>query len=177
MADKWICLSDADRELLTRLIRGYMPGDMTATDRTRLEKKLNPKRIKNESAKGKGRDFQQWTCRAIAGILDVPYDQQDDQCLVHAREMGQPGVDVVLRGPAYDAFPFDVECKSTELLNITDTIRQAQANTKPGRDWLVLFRSRVIKDPVAIVAWSVFRAYALKLKGRKDPMDADFNSL
>jgi hypothetical protein len=159
MADKWICLSDEDRETLTELLEKHHDEyvfEMAAKER--LIKKLNPKRIKIASAKGKGRELQKRICRDLSDVLDLPYDQQDDQCLVHAREMGQAGVDVILRGDAYQRFPFDVECKSTEQLSLTSAIHQAQANCSSGRDWLVVFKARALADPVAILSWPAFLA-------------------
>jgi hypothetical protein len=161
MADKWICLSDEDRKTLTELLeKGHDDYVFEMAAKERLIKKLNPKRIKIASAKDKGRELQKRVCRDLSGVLDLPYDQQDDQCLVHAREMGQAGVDVILRGEAYQRFPFDVECKNTEQLSLTSAVHQAQANCSSGRDWLVVFKARALADPVAILSWSPFLTLA-----------------
>ena len=67
--------------------------------------------------------------------------------------MGQQGVDIILRGQAQEQFPFAIECKSTESMSMTSYIKQAQANERPGADWLVVYRSKVLSSPVAIMAW------------------------
>jgi hypothetical protein len=114
------------------------------------------KRITVSSAKGKGRELQKWVCEKISNLIGIPYNQQDDDCEIHSREMGQSGVDVVLRGKARKLFPFDVECKSTEGLSLTATIRQAQDNEAPGRRWLIVHRCKVLRDPVVMLSWDSF---------------------
>jgi hypothetical protein len=112
-------------------------------------------RIKHASAKGKGRSFQYWVCEKVAALLDIPYNQQDDQCLIHSREMSQQGVDIVLRGQAYTRFPFDVECKALSTMDIVDAVKQADANADPERIGMVAFR-QTNTEPVVIFSWKSF---------------------
>lgn len=127
----------------------------------KLERALRS--IKPSSAKGKGRELQQWVCRKIAALLGIEYNQQDDQCLIHSREMGQAGVDVILRGEALRRFPFAVECKSTEQLEFMKAIKQAQAHqmvsVKNGidkYDWMVVHKRKSLPSPVVIMSWETF---------------------
>ena len=52
--------------------------------------------------------------------------------------MGQSVVDITLRDEALQKFPFSIECKSTESINLRDFIQQAKSNQKEGTDWMVV---------------------------------------
>ena len=116
---------------------------------------LQKKSIKTSSKKGKGRDLQQWTCQKIADMFDIIYDQSDDQCLIHSREMGQSGTDIILRGEVYSKFKFDIECKNTENLTLYKSIEQAKNNTEANRNWLLVHKKNY-SDPIVIMDWEAF---------------------
>ena len=120
----------------------------------RFNRALKP--IKVSSAKAKGRELQKWVCQKIANLLKIEYNQQDDQCLIHSREMGQAGVDVVLRGEVRKRFPFSIECKNTEQLEFIKSIKQAQANTSQDEDWMVVHKRKALNSPVVILDWAAF---------------------
>lgn len=121
------------------------------------------KTIKVSSRKGKGRGLQYWVCERIAKIFGIEFVQSDDQCLIHSREMGQNGVDVVLRGKIYEKFPFDIECKSCESISIPEWVRQARANKKENRDWLLIFKKQTIGgDPLVVMEWETFEKFFVK---------------
>jgi len=122
--------------------------------------------IKASSAKAKGRELQKLVCRKISKLLNLSYDQSDDNCLIHSREMGQAGSDVVLRGEAFNRFPFDIECKRTEKLNIYKAIKQGKVNTKKGRNYLVVHKKNRT-DPIAILDLDVFMKILKKLEDLK----------
>jgi len=111
--------------------------------------------MKPVSCKAKGRTLQQWVCKQISSKFKVPYQQDDDQCLIHSREMGQSGVDVILRGDLYKKFPFDIECKNTERLNLWETIKQAKANAKPDRNWMIVAKKNRV-EPIVVISWDAF---------------------
>jgi hypothetical protein len=111
--------------------------------------------MKSRSAKNKGARLQKWVCQKIADIFGIEFDNQDDQCLIHSREMGQSGTDVILRGEVYKEFPFDIECKNTEKLNLWATIEQAKSNTKKDRDWLIVHKKNY-ENPIVIISWETF---------------------
>lgn len=111
--------------------------------------------MKTSSGKAKGRKLQQWVCKKIADIFDIIYDQSNDRCLIHSREMGQSGKDIILRGEIYNKFKYDLECKNTEKLNIYKTIEQAKNNTEPNRDWLIVHKKNH-SDPIVIMDWNTF---------------------
>lgn len=114
------------------------------------------------SCKAKGRKLQKWVCARLADIFNTEYDQQDDNCAIHSREMGQSGTDVILRGDLFDKFPFDIECKNTEKLSLWNTIEQAKNNTKPDRDWLIVHKKNY-ENPVVIIDWFAFEKLFRKL--------------
>ena len=124
------------------------------------------KTIKVSSRKGKGRALQYWVCERIADIFGLQFVQSDDECLVHSREMGQHGTDIVLRGNLYKQFPYDIECKSCETLSIPEWVRQARTNNKKeGRNWLVVFKKQTIGgEPLVLMDWSCFEELFRKTK-------------
>ena len=160
MASKWTSLSPAEIQIIRHYLGDTVYSDFTLADVQKLDRKLArlQKTIKTASAKGKGRELQKWAAQKISELLGIPFDQQDDESLIRYREMGQPGTDVVLRAEAAQRFPYSVECKSVESLNLRDTVEQARANTRPGTDWLVVHRSKRLPVVLAILDWDAFEA-------------------
>ena len=74
------------------------------------------------SAKAKGRRLQQWVRSLLIEKLDI--DAQD----IESRSMGAQGEDVMMSRAARDKFPFSVECKNTEKINVWAAYEQACAN-------------------------------------------------
>jgi len=107
----------------------------------KLERALKP--IKVSSRKGKGRGLQQQICKDIAEVLEIEYDQDDDSCEIHSREMGQAGKDIILRGRAYERFPYSIECKCVENLHLDKAIKQAKHNMdKRDLEWMVVHKKK-----------------------------------
>ena len=159
MATKYINLTDKERKLIISQLK--LTGNaLTSVIRTKkaLLKKLEKadKRITTRSAKNKGRGLQMWACEKISSITNIPFNNQDDQCLIHCREMGQRGVDVILRGKPIKLFPFTTECKNSETFNLYNTILQVEANLIPGTDWLIIHKRKTIKKPIVIMTWEAF---------------------
>jgi hypothetical protein len=151
MANKWICLTDKERQDIIDVFTGYGGYNCSA-----LQKIKNAdKRIAISSAKGKGRNLQYWVCERISKLIGIPYNQQDDQCLIHSREMGQVGVDIILRGEVQKQFPFSIECKSTESMNFIKTIIQAISNQAEKTDWMIVHRCKAF-SPVVVISWDTF---------------------
>ncbi len=112
--------------------------------------------ISIKARKAKGRQLQQWICTKIADIFKIEYNQQDDLCPIHSREMGQSGTDIILRDNMYIKFPFDIECKRTEKLNLYESIEQAKVNSDDyTRDWLLIHKKNHT-DPIVIMSWDAF---------------------
>ena len=160
MSNKWILLTNKEMNMLAD---GLIPYSVL--------KKIERARkiIKISSRKGKGRSLQMWVAKRISKLIDIPFDNQDDQCLIHCREMGQSGVDVTLRKEAQTAFPFSIECKNSESLDIMSTINQAKSNQADGTFWMIVHKRKALSDPVVILDWydfeSIFSA-TMKRKGK-----------
>lgn len=115
------------------------------------------KQIKPRSAKSKGAEWEKEIALCVSNITGIKYDQQDDNCLIHAREMGLSGVDVILRGKARDLFPFDIECKNCNNVSLPAWIQQAENNCTGLNNWLLFIKSPVLScKKVVVMALSKF---------------------
>jgi hypothetical protein len=92
--------------------------------------------MKTSSAKAKGRKLQQWVVTKLIDILKL--DAED----LESRPMGSQGEDVILGKQSRDAFPYSIECKNQEAVNIWKSYEQAQANCKGYEPLLVIKRNR-----------------------------------
>ena len=153
MSKKWVTIDQADIVLLQQ-INELLPSPDLDTLIHRFTK--TQKKITVASAKAKGRNLQQWVCKRISEITGIPYVQGDDSCEIHSREMGQAGTDVVLRGKALQQFPFSVECKASENLNLKETVEQVKANLYKDTDWIIVHNKKAIPDTLVIMAWETF---------------------
>lgn len=96
--------------------------------------------MKPSSAKAKGASFQKDIRDAIIDVLGV---EQDD---VLSRSMGANGEDIMLSPAARKLFPYSIECKRTERLNLYAAWEQAQANS--GKYEPLLFSKRNRKKAI-----------------------------
>lgn len=144
-----------ERKYLIKCINNYA-GNTKESKKliNRIEKSMKP--IKVSSAKSKGRSLQYWVCERLAKMFNVDFMQSDDNCLIHSREMGQHGTDVITRGFVYDAFKYDIECKAQENLSLGDWINQAKANKKIERDWLLIIKKQSMGEPFVVMDWDAF---------------------
>ncbi len=80
--------------------------------------------MKPRSAKAKGRRFQQ---EVRDGFLDsAPTLECDD---IRSNPMGAGGEDLLFSPAARNVYPYSVECKNVEKLNIWKAIDQAKSNS------------------------------------------------
>ena len=99
--------------------------------------------MKTQSAKAKGRRLQQWVRDRLIEELDVhPED-------IESRSMGAGGEDVVMARAAREKFPFSIECKNVERLNVWDAYDQAIANSGDYEPLLVMKKNR--KKPLVVM--------------------------
>jgi hypothetical protein len=155
---KTIRLSDDE----IKLLKGILCKPMYMTKQVeKIIKKFVGKSIKTSSAKAKGRNLQKWVCQRLADLIGIKYDQSDDNCEIHSREMGQKNVDVILRGKVAEMLPFSFECKNSETFGMKVTLEQVQSNQKEGTDWVIVYKSNGMKQPVVVVDWGVFEAFLL----------------
>ena len=91
--------------------------------------------VKTSSAKAKGRRFQQWVRDKLIETLNVhPED-------VESRSMGAGGEDLIMARAAREKFPYSVECKNQEKINIWESYKQADSNSKVYEPVVVLKRN------------------------------------
>ena len=82
----------------------------------------NGKIMKTQSRKAKGRRLQQQFMQLLIEKLDI--DPED----IESRSMGSAGEDLIMSKAARTKFPFSVECKNQERLNIWSAWEQANSN-------------------------------------------------
>jgi hypothetical protein len=93
--------------------------------------------MKVQSGKAKGRRLQQWTRDTLVESLDIhPED-------IESRSMGAGGEDLIMSRAAREAFPYSVECKNQEKINIWSSYKQASENSGKYTPIVVLKRNNV----------------------------------
>ena len=99
--------------------------------------------MKTSSAKAKGRRFQQWVRDQLIEQLGVhPED-------IESRSMGAGGEDLIMARAARKKFPFSIECKNQEALNVWKSYEQAEANS--GDYEPIVFIKRNNQKPLVVV--------------------------
>ena len=99
--------------------------------------------MKTQSAKAKGRKLQQWVRDQIIEQLEVhPED-------IESRSMGAGGEDLIMARAARQRFPFSVECKNVEKLNVWEAYEQAKSNSKDHEPIVVMKKNQ--KKPLVVV--------------------------
>ena len=106
--------------------------------------------MRPQSCKAKGRALQQTVAKDL--MQTFPQLSAND---VRSTSMGCGGEDVVLSPAAEAVFPFSIECKNAERLNVWAALQQAEANTSRCRTPIVIIKKNKQK-PHAVVPWSVF---------------------
>ena len=107
--------------------------------------------MKTSSCKAKGRKLQQWVRDII--LESFPSLEADD---VRSTSMGAGGEDVQLSPAARKLFPYSVECKSVEKLNVWAAYEQAEANSGKYEPILVMKKNR--KKPLVVLDAEAFIA-------------------
>ena len=92
--------------------------------------------MKTSSAKAKGRKLQQWFANVLVETLGL--DSED----LESRPMGSQGEDIILGRQSRDVFPFSIECKNQEAVNVWKAYEQASENCKGYEPLVVIKRNR-----------------------------------
>jgi hypothetical protein len=144
-----ISLTDEEQKLI---LGGILPLSVTKKVQTASKPKST------SYGRAKGMRGQHWVAGKIGELLNMEWEQADDNSPIAVRPSGQHGCDIILRGEAYNQFPFDCEVKWSESFDFTGTIRQAKENTniKKGRYPLIIHNRKAFADPVVIMEWAVF---------------------
>ena len=99
--------------------------------------------MKTQSAKAKGRRLQQWFRDLLIEKLDIhPED-------IESRSMGAGGEDLIMARAAREKFPYSIECKNQESINVWKSYEQAQENSKDYEPVVVLKRNNT--KPLVLV--------------------------
>ena len=92
--------------------------------------------MKTQSAKAKGRRLQQWFRDLLIEKLNIhPED-------IESRSMGAGGEDLIMARSARQKFPYSIECKNQEKINIWESYKQADENSKSYEPVVVLKRNK-----------------------------------
>lgn len=112
--------------------------------------------MKTSSAKAKGRRLQQWTRDRLIEELHVhPED-------IESRSMGAGGEDLIMARAAREKFPYSIECKNQEKVNIWKAYEQCDANSKDYEPVVVIKKNNF--KPLVVVDADYF----IKLHGESD---------
>lgn len=99
--------------------------------------------MKTSSAKAKGRKLQQWFANLLVETLGV--DEED----IESRPMGSQGEDIIMGKQTRQIFPYSVECKNQEAVNVWKAYEQATENCKGYEPLVVIKRNRT--KPLVLV--------------------------
>ena len=92
--------------------------------------------MKPQSAKAKGRNLQKWTRERLIEELDIhPED-------INSTSMAAGGEDVIMARAAREKFPYSIECKNQEKLNVWSAYDQAESNSGNYEPLVVIKRNR-----------------------------------
>ena len=99
--------------------------------------------MKTQSAKAKGRKLQQWFRDLLIEKLEVhPED-------IESRSKGAGGEDLIMARAARKKFPYSIECKNQESVNVWNAYEQAKENSGNYEPIVVLKRNNT--KPLVLV--------------------------
>ena len=104
--------------------------------------------MKTSSAKAKGRNLQKWVVQQLIETLNA--DSED----IESRPMGSQGEDVIMGKQTRQAFPYSIECKNQEKLNVWDAYDQACDNCKGYEPVVVMKKNR--RKPLVVIDAEAF---------------------
>ena len=107
--------------------------------------------MKTQSRKAKGRRLQQQFMQLLIEKLDI--DPED----IESRSMGAGGEDLIMSKAARNKFPYSVECKNQERMNIWSAWEQANNNRGIYEPLVVIKKNGV--PPLVVLDANVFLNY------------------
>ena len=113
-----------------------------------------------QSRKQKGRQHQQQIAE------DIRTDIFDGELTIHdvwSTSMGAGGVDIKLSEKARSVFPFAVECKRKEQINVHSDFIQTKNNARKEELFALLVTRRNRESALAVLEWSVFKSLLKRL--------------
>ena len=115
--------------------------------------------MKTQSRKAKGRRLHQKFMQLLIEDLDI--DPED----IESRSMGAGGEDLIMSKAARNKFPFSIECKNQERMNIWSAWEQAVNNRGIYEPLVVIKKNGV--NPLVVLDAKVFMEYVKKFNGDK----------
>ncbi len=112
--------------------------------------------VRPSSAKAKGRKLQQWFASKLVEILGL--DSED----LESRPMGSQGEDIIMGKQSRNIFPYSIECKNQEAVNVWKAYEQAESNCGKYQPLVVIKRNR--SKPLVLVE----AEYFIKLHKEKE---------
>ncbi len=104
--------------------------------------------MKPQSAKAKGRRLQQDVKNKLIEELDVhPED-------IESRSMGAGGEDLIMARAARKKFPYSIECKNQEKVNVWKAYEQCEANSGDYEPVVIIKKNNV--KPLAVIDLDYF---------------------
>ncbi len=94
--------------------------------------------MKPRSAKNKGKRLQ----NKVRDLILEKFNKKLEEDDVRSITMGDSGEDILLSPAARRLFPFSVECKNQEKLNIWSSLEQAESNSGKHTPLLIFKRNR-----------------------------------
>lgn len=91
--------------------------------------------MKPRSAKNKGKRLQ----NTVRDMILENFDMLEPDDAVSTL-MGDSGTDIKLSPAARKVFPYSIECKNQESLNVWKALEQAESNTKEGTHPVLFFK-------------------------------------
>ena len=105
--------------------------------------------MNTHSRKAKGKRLQKKIAKDIQTLLNL--NEMD----VQSRPMGEKGTDIMFSPLAQLNFPYDIECKKQETINIWDCITQTEHNVQHGNQPLLIIKKNHT-EPYAVIRWDHF---------------------
>lgn len=112
--------------------------------------------VRPSSAKAKGRKLQQWFASKLVEILGL--DSED----LESRPMGSQGEDIIMGKQSRNIFPYSIECKNQEAVNVWKAYEQAESNCGKYQPLVVIKRNR--SKPLVLIE----AEYFIKLHKEKE---------
>tara|TARA_R110002012_G_scaffold162889_1_gene325206 strand:- start:143 stop:496 length:354 start_codon:yes stop_codon:yes gene_type:complete len=112
------------------------------------------------SAKAKGRRLQQWVRSLLIEKLGI---HEED---IESRSMGAGGEDLIMARAAREKFPFSVEAKNQEKLNVWSAYEQACANAGDHTPLLVIKKNN--HKPLVVIDAEKFVNIMENVNAEKD---------
>ena len=99
--------------------------------------------MKTQSKKSKGRRLQKWVREQLIEKLNI---HEED---IESRSMGAGGEDLIMARAARETFPYSIECKNQEKVNLWESYKQADDNS--GKYEPIVFIKRNNHKPLVVV--------------------------